>query len=118
MRTYGRVYDPDGLNPKWVEVTTDANGFDDAVWLTTLIQVLKLNLQESPFFAQYGLPAVQSVMQQLAPDYYISITQQQFAPYFANLQISRSISADGITPTYLCNVLTNQGAALLIEVPG
>lgn len=44
MRTYGR--DKDG---KWVTVTTDENGFNDSVYLTTLVQNLKLSPQESPF---------------------------------------------------------------------
>jgi hypothetical protein len=45
-----------------VEVTTDANGYNDAVYLTTLSQVLKLNLGESPFYANYGIPQYQSVL--------------------------------------------------------
>lgn len=52
MRTYGR--DKDG---KWVTVTTDENGFNDSVYLTTLVQNLKLSPQESPFFANHGIPA-------------------------------------------------------------
>ena len=55
MRTYGRVYAEDG-SYTWVEVSTDANGFDDMVMLTTLAQVLKLNLGESPFYANFGIP--------------------------------------------------------------
>ena len=44
MRTYGQ--DESG---KWVTIATDANGFNDAVYLTTLVQNLKLAPQESPF---------------------------------------------------------------------
>ncbi len=55
MRTYGRQYNADGTYT-WVEVSTDANGFDDAVWLTTMAQVLQLHLGESPFFANFGIP--------------------------------------------------------------
>ena len=35
MRTYGRNYNPDGTYT-WVEVSTDANGYNDDVYLTTL----------------------------------------------------------------------------------
>src|ERR1035438_1409529 len=75
LRTYGRIYDqpptpayPNG-SPRWVVVTTDPNGYNDMVFLTTLAQVFKLNLGESPKFADWGIPARASVMQQIAPDY-------------------------------------------------
>ena len=110
MRTYGRIpVVPGGPPVKWVMVETDANGMNDGVWLTTLIQVLKLNLNESPFYANYGIPAKQSVMQQIAPDFYVYLTQYQFSPYFANLIVSRQ---PGSTPTYTVNVTTNQGYKL------
>ena len=78
MRTWGRVFSPDG-SYQWVRVNTDANGSSDGVWLTTLLQCLQLNLGESPFYANYGIPAEQSVIQQLWPDYNVLLTQQQFA---------------------------------------
>ena len=117
MRTYGRVYDENGNLTKWVMVTTDANGDNTAVYATTLAQALKQNLNESPFFANYGIPDHQSLMMRLAPDYYAAQTQIQFAPYFANLSIARAISADGITPTYSVNITTNQGTEMFFEVP-
>ena len=108
MRTYGRI--PNGAGGlTWVEVTTDANGYNDDVYLTTLCQVLSLFLNESPFYANYGIPAQQSVMQQIMPDFYASMTQQQFAQFFASLAIAR-VSAN--PPTYQVNVLTNSGAIL------
>lgn len=119
MRTYGRVpVDPNvpGGSQKWVVVTTDANGYDDAVWLTTLAQALKLNLGESPFYADYGIPAKPSVVQQVFPDFYVARTQQRFAPRFASLIVSAKRTADG-TPTYLINVTTNQGVKVIGEVP-
>ena len=87
MRTYGRV----AKNPlyptqlTWVEVDTDSAGFNDLVYLTTLAQVLKLNLNESPFFSNFGIPAQQSLITQVYPDYYVSFIQQQFAQYFTSL---------------------------------
>lgn len=115
MRTYGRI--PDGAGgQKWVEVTTDANGYNDMVWVTTLCQVLLLNLNESPFYASYGIPAQQSVIQQVLPDYYVALTQQAFAPYFASLLIFRTSSSP---PTYQVEVVTNQGVVLnsTVSVP-
>jgi hypothetical protein len=69
----------------WVEVDTDANGNDDLVMATAFLQVLKLNLNESPFFGDWGIPARQSVAQQVPPDYYVNLTQSRFAQYFASL---------------------------------
>lgn len=133
MRTYGRlplsividsngnpVLDSNG-NPiygtgtgAWVEVTTDSSGQNDLVMLTTLCQVLKLNKNESPFYAQYGISAKQSFIQQVAPDYDMSVIQQQFAPFFASLVITKSSS---FTPTYSVNVITHQGVTLSAQVP-
>ena len=45
MRTYGRITNAEG-NLQWVEVTTDANGRNDNVWLTTLAQNLKLGVAD------------------------------------------------------------------------
>jgi hypothetical protein len=114
MRTYGRITNPDG-SKTWVVVQTDANGYNDMVWLTTLIQTLKLNLGESPFYAQYGIPAQQSVIQQVFPDYYVALTQQVFSPYFASLVISKTPGAT--TPSYQVNVTTHQGVKLNPSTP-
>lgn len=114
MRTYGRVYDVLTGVPTWVEVTTDAAGFDDRVWLTTLIQTLKLNLGESPFFANFGIPAHASVMQQIQPDYYIAYTQRQYAPRFASLIVAKTIDP---MPTYRINATTHQGVQLITSEP-
>lgn len=115
MRTWGRTYAPDGT-PTWVEVSTTPDGYNDNVYLTTLIQVLKLNLGESPFYADYGIPAKTSVIQQVFPDFYIVRTQQQFAQYFANLTVAKVPSP---TPTYQVSVTFQQGykADLTVQVP-
>lgn len=113
MRTYGRISQDDG-SYQWVEVQTDANGYDDAVWLTTLIQVLKLNIGESPFYANFGIPAKPSVVQQIFPDYYVAQVQKQFSPYFASLVISKLNSP---TPTYRINIITHQGFRLSEDIP-
>lgn len=113
MRTWGRVYAEDGTWT-WTEVTTTPEGQNDFVYLTTLVQVLKLNLGESPFYANYGIPAHESVVQQVAPDYYIAVTQQQFSQYFAALLIYKE---SGDPPTYRINVTTNAGVKLNASVP-
>jgi hypothetical protein len=88
------------------------------VYLTTLCQVLLLNLGESPFYASQGIPAQQAVSQQVPPDYYVALTQQNFAGYFASLNIQRtSPNVPGQTPTYEVSVTTNQGIVLNASVP-
>ncbi len=114
MRTYGRLTNPDG-SKTWVEVSTDANGFNDLVYLTTLAQVLKLNLGESPFFANYGIPAHQTVVTQVFPDYYVMQTQAQFAPYFASLSIIRVPGS--FPPAYNATAVTHSGSILTAEIP-
>lgn len=118
IRTYGRVYFENGTY-QWQVITTDANGYNDAVYLTTLGQVLRGNLGESPFYSNFGLPAKQSIVSQVYPDFYINFTQQQFAPYFTSLIVSRAVidSAKGTpTPMYNVNVVTNYGAKLTVDV--
>ena len=116
MRTYGRII-PDVHYPeikKWIVITTDDNGWNDAVYMTTLDQTLKLNLGESPFFANYGIPMHQSIVTQVAPDLYMSITQQQFAQYFPYLSLVRlADTQDGTgapVPTYQFSIITHNGA--------
>lgn len=110
MRTYGR-----DANGDWVVVTTDPQGLNDAVFITTLIQNLKLELGESPFYGDFGIPSEQAVAQQVFPDYYVALTQQRFAGYFASLGIGRvSVSP----PTYQVNLITNQGFKVSTEVAG
>lgn len=113
MRTYGRITGDDGVK-RWVEVTTDPQGFDDPVWLTTLVQVLLLNLGESPFYADWGIPAKPSVIQQVFPDFYVSRTQQRFSQYFPSVIISK---LPLFNPTYRVAVTTNQGATAVTDVP-
>src|SRR5690242_18433303 len=100
MRIYGRITNPDG-SKAWVKVSTDANGSSDMVYLTNLAQVLLLNLGESPFYANYGIPAHPSVVSQVFPDFYVAYTQQKFAQYFASLLVSKQPLPD---PTYTINV--------------
>jgi hypothetical protein len=114
LRTYGRTYDEEG-NSTWVEVTTDSNGFNDAVYLTAIAQVIKLNLNESPFWANWGIPQIQTIVTQVFPDYYMTQIQQQFAQYFASLTITRV--ANTSPPAYSVVAVTHSGAILSATVP-
>lgn len=114
MRTYGRITDPLTKVKTWVVITTDKNGDNDLVYLTTLIQTLKLNLNESPFYSNYGIPAEASVLQQIFPDYYVAMTQSQYAQFFASLIITKVPSP---TPVYRVNVVTKRGVKLELSVP-
>jgi hypothetical protein len=123
MRVYGRIV-PNILYPykkKWVVVETDANGFNDMVYLTNMIQVIKLNLHESPFFANWGIPAHASVMTQIAPDYNINLIQQRFAKYFMSLTLTNLLNRfdeDGKPePAYQFTVITQYGAVLTDVIP-
>jgi hypothetical protein len=113
LRTWGRVTDEYGVKT-WVEVTTDSNGLNDAVWLTTLIQNLKLNLGESPIYANNGIPAQRSIVTQILPDYYVAMVQQYFAPYFSSLSITRTQIYP--SPIYDVNIITNQGAKISTQI--
>jgi hypothetical protein len=117
MRTWGRVYDEFG-NATWTEVTTDANGYNDAVYVTTLIQTLKLNRGESPFYANYGIPAQQTVVTQVFPDFYVAQTQAQYSPFFSKLSLRRvSASTAGTAPIYDVNITTKTGATIAAVIP-
>ena len=107
-RTYGRV------NGIWQEVDTDGNGYNDQVMLTTLAQVLMLNLGESPFYANMGIPALNSAQMNIPPTAYVALIQQYFAQFFANITIAQVMGQ--ANPTYDCFVLTHQGASYFITV--
>ena len=103
MRTYGKI------NGVWSKVETDANNHDDYVWITTLINNLKLVLGEAPKFAKNGIPVQDSLVTQVFPDYYVAQIQQQFAPHFFSLKIYKTQSK---TPTYNIDLITSKGTAI------
>lgn len=128
MRVYGRTKDVLTGAKKWWVVTTDANGFNDSCYLTALAQVIKLNLGESPFFGTYGIPAHESVVLQLFPDFYMAKIQQEYASFFASLILTSAPIAQGSpesyaagldgapAPYYNINVLTNYGSIIGVDV--
>lgn len=123
MRTFGRVYSvpPSDTSPgvyTWEEVSTDSGGSNDYVYLTTLAQCLQLQTNESPFYANYGIPSRQSVMQQIMPDFDVAKTQAQFAPFFASLIIAKLPPASPVddAPVYNVNVVLNNGTKVMFRV--
>lgn len=122
IRTFGRVTDSATGARWWVVVNPDAQGYQDQVYLTALVQCCKLNWGESPFFANWGIPAHPSVLRQVPPDYYMALLQQRFAPYFLALVISRVPSnaqtyQDALTPTYQIDVQLHSGAQISMTIP-
>lgn len=116
MRAWGRVYNEDGSYTWQASETDPVTGDNTWVYITNLIQVLKLVLGESPFFSDWGIPAINSVLQQIAPDLYVQITQQRFAPFFAALSISRITTAT--QPTYRIVATSFSGANFSVIVQG
>ena len=113
MRIWGR-----NQTGQWQQVSTDANGDNTYVYITALVQALKLNLGESPFYANVGIPAQQSVITQLFPDFYVSQIQTRYAPYFANLTIAKQpTTALNPNPTYNISIVTNQGVTVNLSIP-
>jgi hypothetical protein len=114
LRTYGRVTDPASGARWWVTVECDMNDNPDSVYLTALIQTLKLNYGESPYFGNWGIPAHQSIMQQIFPDYYVLLTQKRYAPYFMTLGIVKQTEVD--YPLYTVTVQFKTGAVISTTV--
>ena len=104
MRTWGR-----NAQKQWVELTSYSD-----VWLATLVQTLRLGQGESPFYGNYGLPAQQSVVTQIAPDAAVARTQSQYSPYFASLAISADTTAQ--QPTYTVQAVLKNGQLLSTSV--
>lgn len=104
MRTYGK--DQSG---QWVQITSTSY-----IWLATLAQTLRLQEGESPFYGNYGIPAHDSVMGQIAPDTAINRTQTQYSPYFASLTV---IKYNNVTePTYKINAVFQDGTTIQTTV--
>jgi hypothetical protein len=120
MRVWGRRYNAQKTAYEWVQVNTDANGFNDAVYVTALAQVLQLNTGESPFWANYGIPAIRSITLQLFPDLAVYFIQQQYAKYFASLKIGKIEAVNEYnvqTPVYQVNIITQSGSIINFNVP-
>lgn len=114
MRIYGRVPG----TKSWTVVESDPQtGSDSWVYVTAFCQALLLNLNESPFYAGFGLPAQQSVIMQIAPDFYVSRMQQYYSQFFAALIVSRDPAA--ADPTYNIKATLFEGtpASVTVQIP-
>ena len=122
-RTYGRIplpFPPSGVeysqaafypNYRWVEVTPDANGNTDYIYITALLQCFRLNLGESPFWSNFGIPAKISIQTQTPPSYYISFIQTYFSQFFASLIIAKQpTSPNATTPIYNVYIVRKNGS--------
>lgn len=129
MRTYGRILNNYPLsgqestqtlqypNYHWVEVLPDAGGYDDYIYITSLIQTLRLNLGESPFWANFGIPAKNAVLQQLQPDYYVAFIQSYYSQFFASLIIAKQPQQlNNPTPVYNLSIVRNNGSKFSAEI--
>jgi len=104
LRTWGR--DSAGA---WVEITDTGS-----VWLATLVQTLRLGQGESPFYANYGIPAQQSVISQIAPDAAVARTQSQYIGFFASLVVQAIPGA--LQPSYSIQAIMKNGQAINSKV--
>jgi hypothetical protein len=104
MRSYGV-----NAEGQWVEITETSY-----IWLATLAQTLRLSENESPFYANYGIPAQKSVQTQIPPDVAINRTQQQYAPYFASLSVIKQQNV--VNPTYNISAIFQNGTTIQTTV--
>ena len=119
MRLWGRQYNQDG-SYKWMQVNTDAAGYNDACYVTALCQVLQLQTGESPIYANYGIPAQASIATQVFPDMAVYLTQQQYSQFFAFLKIQKANQVNQYnvpTPVYDVTVITQTGSIINAAVP-
>ena len=120
QRTYGRTAPDEFGNQQWVVIVPDpATGLVDMLWFATVAQTMRLSLGESPFYAQYGIPAKQSVETQIPPDLYVARIQAQYSSYFASLVITKAPSSNppNLTPIYNAYAVAHSGLVLSAQVP-
>ena len=104
-RVWGRRTGADGTRT-WEAFETDDSGYDDAPNFIWLQNVLLLNLNESPFYSDWGIQVQQTLATSVFPDYYTSLTQQRFSQYFTSCVITR-VSSSSIS--YSVNITTSTG---------
>lgn len=116
IKVYGGLVELLGVaSGTWACVQTSPTGDNSYVFLVALLQVLKLNLNESPFWGASGVPSQQVVQQQADPDYYVTQIQQQYAQYFTSLVITKTSSNPLV---YQVNVVLFSGAQLSVTSGG
>lgn len=93
MRVWTRQHQPDGTQ-QWKSVD---NKQASIAWLQN---ALLLQLGESHFWADWGLPVTQNIVTQIWPDYYVNLTQNRFSDYFASLRITHDSTSTEDNPVY------------------
>lgn len=104
MGIWTRQYQPDGTR-RWVSVR------DNQAIIAWLQNALLLQLGESPFWADWGLPVTQMLVTQVWPDYYVHMTKQRFEDYFTSLRITRDTAQDSAEPSYTISALFADGSS-------
>lgn len=113
MRIHGRKKNADGTL-SWVTIDTEKGGDQDSVYVLWLIQVLKMNTLESPFWPDWGVPMWQALQNTYYPDSSLAKIQSDFSQYFAYLSITRVPSASDIA--YSISLITKSGSQATFQV--
>ena len=112
MRIHGRQLNADGTKT-WVTLDTENGDSLDAIYVLWLIQTLKLNTLESPYYPGAGMPIYQAMQNTFYPDSRIAKIQANFSQYFSYLSITRLTNPD---PYYQIIVITKNGVTGTIQV--
>lgn len=102
MRVWTRQHQSDGTR-RWVAASSNQATI---AWLQN---ALLLQLGESPFWADWGLPVTRTLVSQIWPDYYVNMTQQRFADYFASLLITHETDPPDDNPAYRISAIFPDG---------
>lgn len=105
-RVWGRIWNGTKTSRTWTAFETDDSGSDDLPNFIWLQNALLLRLNESPFYATWGIPVVPTLASQVNPDYYTALMQQRFSNYFSSCVISR-VSSTQIS--YNVSIVTRSG---------
>jgi hypothetical protein len=114
LRTYGRSTNQDTGITSWVTVTSTPEGSDELVWFTDLLQALQLDLGESPFFGNVGIPVQETIASGIYPDFYVNALQNYYSPNFAVLYITRDSTQ--FDPTYDVYVQFSNGDINYLQI--
>ncbi len=93
----------------WTAFETDSSGSDDLPNLIWLQNALLLNTNESPFYADWGIPVRRTLITGIFPGYYVALTQNRFSKYFASCVITQATSTVVTNISYSVNVTTKSG---------
>ncbi|QDH14162.1 hypothetical protein E3E12_08125 [Formicincola oecophyllae] len=87
MRVWTRQWQPGGKR-RWVATT------GNQALIAWLQNALLLELGESPFHVDWGIPVTNSLVTRIWPTFYLEQTVGRFRDYFASLQVAPTAGAD------------------------